>query len=366
MATIIPRDTKNGKSYFVVYRVDGKQVWVNGGNRKTAAERLKVKIEHEINLGIHMELPDVTVKDFAAKWLDAKAADVRPKTLKGYEEHLRLRILPQFGNRKLKSITPEDIEHLKTAILKGGKVSAATVGKYVIVVKMMFKTALIWGYIAKNPAEYIKRPPVSKQEPKILAPQEIKRLVEATPAKHKALMATACYTGMRQGEILGLKWDDIDFENKRVYVQRTLQQGQLLGPKTEASRRSVDIPAFLVGWLEEHQLRQAVEGPASDVDLVFPNEAGKPMDRANLEVRIFKPALVLAGLTTSLRFHDLRHSYASMLIHQGANIKYVQKQLGHATVHMTLNTYSHLLPDAGQEAIRRLEETYDRRKEAIV
>lgn len=365
MATIIPRETKNGRTYSVVYRVDGKQVWVNGGKRKVDAERIKVKIEHEINLGIHKEMPDITFREFAAKWLDAKAPDVRPKTLRGYEEHLRLRIVPYFGDRKLKSITPEDVEGLKTAISME-KVSPATVVRYLVVAKMVFKTALIWGYTATNPAMYIKRPRTKKYEPQFLTPDEIKRLVEATPAKHKALMATACYTGMRQGEILGLKWDDIDFENKRVYVQRTLQEGDFYGPKSEASRRSVDIPGFLVGWLEEHQLRQAVEGSASDIDLVFPNEAGKPLDQANLIPRIFRPALVLAGLTTSLRFHDLRHSYASMLIHQGANIKYVQKQLGHATVHMTLNTYSHLLPDAGQEAIGRLEEAYNNQKEAIV
>ncbi len=184
--------------------------------------------------------------------------------------------------------------------------------------------------------------------------EEMQALVEATDSRYKALIATACFTGLRQGELLGLQWGDIDFESRRIYVRRTLQQGKSYEPKSHHSKRSVDIPIFLVEMLKTHQTRTTVELDSNKYELVFPNSVGKPFDKANLLVRVLLSALKRAGLR-QIRFHDLRHSYASLLINNNANIKYVQKQLGHSSCQVTLDTYSHLIPEVGQEAISKLE-----------
>lgn len=365
MATIVKKKRKSKATYYVVYRnFDGKQIWKLAGDRKIDAEHLKAKIETELHSGTYQEMPDVGFKEFLEKWHKAKEPDVRPKTLASYKGHINNHILPYFGNRKLKSITTSDIETFKS-FLFGLNIKPTTMAKALIVVKMALKTAVIWGYIARNPAEYVKRPRSDKYEPLFLTPDQLKHLVKSTPEKHKALIATACFTGMRQGELLGLKWDDVDFVSRRLFVQRTLQQGKFYNPKAYASRRSIDVPSFLLEMLKNHQLNQMVGLSTNEHNLVFPNEAGSPMDCMNLINRIFKPVLKLADLPLRLRFHDLRHSYASMLIHQDANIKYVQKQLGHANVQMTLNIYSHLLPDAGQETINKMESLFEDKTKEI-
>lgn len=365
MASIIKR-TKRGKpSYYVVFRLDGKQIWKNAGSRRIDADHLKAKLEIDLHNGVHIEMPDIGLKEFSKKWLDSKKPDIRPQTWNCYKGHFKNRILPFFGNRKLKSIRTSDIEAFKSYLFEA-EMSPATISKYLLTIKMSLKTAVIWGYISRNPAEYIKKPLIRKYEPLFLTPDQLPQLVEATPQKYKALIATAAFTGMRQGELLGLKWDDVDFANNRIYVQRTLQEGKFYDPKASASRRSIDIPDFLASILKNHKLDQMVEVYSNEQNLIFPNEVGKPMNAQNFMQRIFKPILRLAGLPVNLRFHDLRHSYASMLIHQGANIKYVQRQLGHANIQMTLNTYSHLLPDAGKEAIGKMEHLFKNKNKSSV
>lgn len=358
MASIVKR-TKQGKPvYHVVFRnPEGRQVWKKAGNRRIDAEKLKAQIENDVFKGIYQEIPDVGMKEFSEKWLEAKKGDVRLQTYLGYKGHFKHKINPYFGNRMLKSITTEEIEKFKGYLAECG-ISPATIAKYLLTLKMALKTAVIWGYLVKNPAEYVKRPHSNKYQPSFLTYDEMRKLIEATPIKHKTLIATAAFTGVRLGELLALKWDDVDFTNRRIFIHRTLQQGKFYDPKAPASRRAIDIPSFLIEILKEHQLRQAYELSSNELGLVFVNEDGKIMDKSNVENRIFKPALRLAGLSGNIRFHDLRHSFASMLIHQGGNIKYVQKVLGHSNISMTLGVYAHLLPDAGSEVIDKIDSMF--------
>ncbi len=244
------------------------------------------------------------------------------------------------------------VEAFKASLMGG--ISAATVGKHLRTLKMVLKMAVVWKYLRENPAAYVKPPRHVKPEPDFLEAAEIQALIQATDPGYRCLMATACFTGLRQGELLGLMWDDIDFASGRIYVRRSLQDGVLMEPKSAHSRRPVDIPPLLIQMLKEHQAFQAATLESNELNLVFPNQAGRPMDRSNLQVRIFEPALRRAGLR-KVRFHDLRHSYASLLINDGANIKYVQRQLGHASCMITLDTYSHLIREAGREAIGKLD-----------
>ena len=160
---------------------------------------------------------------------------------------------------------------------------------------------------------------------------------------------------MRQSEVLGLAWGDIDWQSGKIYVRRVLQQGRFFEPKTQTSKRAVIVPPVLVEALRIHQLRQSVELDQNPLDLIFPNRAGRPMASRNLSTRIFEPALRAAGLR-KVSFHALRHSYVSLLLSQGESIKFISRQVGHSSAKLTLDVYGHLMEGAEEEAMGRLEE----------
>ncbi len=352
--SIIKRKGKNGIRYAIRFiDQEGKRHYKTAGTRKVDAEKALATALTQVHHRDYRELKDISFKNMAVKWLAAHAANVRPNTLASYREHLEKRIIPYFGDRKLRNISTEDIEVFK-AHLMTQDISAATVGKHLCTLKMMLKTAMQWQYLSTNPAQFVKRPLHTKPEASFLLPGEVEQLIAATDTRYYCLMLTACMTGVRQGELLGLQWGDIDFANNRIYVRRTLQAGKFYEPKSAASRRSVSVPVPVIQALKEHQARQAVELDENKIELVFPNEVGQPMDSRNMVHRVFEAALKRSGLPR-IRFHDLRHSYAAALISAGENIKWIQKQLGHSSIQVTMDVYGHLLPDIERNAPARLE-----------
>jgi integrase len=163
-----------------------------------------------------------------------------------------------------------------------------------------------------------------------LTPDEVRELLDAADRDDYALLATACMTGMRQGELLALRWDDIDWRSGTIRVHRSVYRGDFIDPKTAHSVRTIGMSKRLAAILMDHK----VAAPYSPWDFVFCSKDGTPLDQANLYNRMFQPTLRRAGLRR-IRFHDLRHTYASMLINQGENLKYVQSQLGHASITTT-------------------------------
>lgn len=352
--SIIKRKGKTGTKWAIRFiDQDGERHYKTIGTRRVDAEKALAATIHQINVREYRDVPEITLKEFAAKWLEAHAPTVRPKTHESYRQHIENRILPYFGSRKLRQINAEDVEQFKASLAEED-ISASTVGKHLLTLKMILKTAVAWGYLNRSPAEFVKKPRHVKKEFDFLTPNELKQLITATHEKHRALIITACYTGMRRGELLGLKWGDIEFIQSRIFVRRTLQSERFYEPKTASSRRSISVPQQVIAALKEHQARQAVELMENELELVFPNEVGKPMDGQNLSHRIFLPALKRAGLR-QVRFHDLRHSYASALISAGENVKWIQKQLGHSSIQVTMDIYGHLLPEVERDASRRLE-----------
>jgi integrase len=168
------------------------------------------------------------------------------------------------------------------------------------------------------------------------------------PAATSSVYIVAVHCGLRQGELLGLKWEDVDLEVGTLQIRRTLSNGEFTTPKTAKSRRSVNITPTAVEALERHSERQAGEMIKADTlhqdqNLVFASQVGTPLSRRNL-TRSFKALLRRAGLPHSVRFHDLRHTCATLLLGSGFNAKFVQELLGHATIAITLDTYSHVIP----------------------
>ena len=168
--------------------------------------------------------------------------------------------------------------------------------------------------------------------------------------KYNMLFRLAIMSGVRQGELLGLKWSDIDWGNHQIHIKRTYNNQAWYAPKSKTSIRKIDIGPSTMTALKRWRLKCLI----TDLDLVFPNEAGQPINHNNMINRFFNKGLEDAELET-IRFHDLRHTYASLLIEQGENIKYIQTQLGHSSPTVTLNVYAHLMKDTNQGAARGLE-----------
>ncbi|MBL0716234.1 MAG: site-specific integrase [Desulfosarcina sp.] len=188
---------------------------------------------------------------------------------------------------------------------------------------------------------------------RILKPDEINAFLNAVEdAKHNMLFRLAIMSGARQGELSGIKWKDVDWDRNQINIRRTFNNQAWYAPKSKSSIRKIDLGPSTMTALKRWRLQCR----NSDLDLVFPNEAGKPLNHNNMINRYFRPALDSAGLG-KVRFHDLRHTYASLLIAQGENIKYIQTQLGHSSPSVSLNVYSLLMKDTNQEAARGLEMT---------
>jgi integrase len=231
---------------------------------------------------------------------------------------------------------------------------------------MIFNYAAKHRWVDFNPAEHVDklRKPVSAETPidgNVLTPEEINRLLDAADGpkrrsdgtlvsnNHKLLLQVAVFTGMRAGEILGLQWGDVDWNARQIHVRRAWKEGRFYQPKTPASIRRIDLPGVMIDRLRAWKL----ECPISEHDLVFPNLAGNPLSHTNLLQRVFHPALRRAGLR-KIRFHDLRHTFASLLIANGEDVVRVSRLLGHASPTITLRVYSHMLPKEHYGSAERL------------
>ncbi|UCF82632.1 MAG: site-specific integrase, partial [Desulfobacteraceae bacterium] len=159
------------------------------------------------------------------------------------------------------------------------------------------------------------------------------------------------FSGARQGELLGLKWGDLDWEKSQIHIQRTFNKGRFFNTKTKGSNRKIDLGPKVIIELKKWKLAC----PKSELNLIFPNGQGNPMNFSNMMNRHFFPALKAAELP-KMRFHDIRHTYARLMIDQGENIKYIQSQLGHSSPTVTWNVYAHLMKPVNQEAANRLED----------
>ena len=232
----------------------------------------------------------------------------------------------------------------------------------------MFDFAVDWGYVRNNPAKKVKFPTIPRQENDSMTPEEVRLFLDHVQERWYALFLTAIVGGLRIGELLAMRWSKVDWNRGQYFVKETLRRKtkdrpkEFGPPKTNESAQTVDLTPSCLDALRTHQRRQAQEKLKAgedyhDHDLIFAQANGKPLDHKNVVNRVFTPGLKAAGIRTTLRFHDLRHTCASLLIAQGESLKYVQKQLRHASIDITFDTYGHLFPDDNREAARRLDET---------
>lgn len=331
---------------------EGKLIGKRIGPRKKDAEAFLAQIHTQKLDGSYRDITKITFPEFAELWINTYAkVQVKPSTLLNYESMLSSSLLPFFGSVPLTAIRTQDVQRYVAKRLEDGK-SPATVQKALVLLKGMFKQAVEWGYLKINPASLVKPPRKVHVEMQWLLPNEIPLLLEALPEEWRPLFFTAIFTGMRLGELLALQWGDIDWNSSTIRVRRTVWNGQFQEPKTKNSIRSIGMSPRLYEVLKKHR-ESAI---SNQHDLVFTSNKGQIIDGSNLRKRVFDPALERAGLR-KIRIHDLRHTFASLLINQGENLKYVQSLLGHASITQTVDRYGHLMPDIHVGAGVRLDRT---------
>jgi integrase len=314
--------------------------------------------------GLVFDAGNLTVGEYLDRWLENSVKDtVRPSTYEVHRYMIHPHIVPALGRLKLKDLNPVHVRGFYREKLDSG-LSSATVRKIHSILRKALKQAVLDGLTPRNVCEAVKPPKVEHKEIRPLDRGQTKALLEvAIGNRLEALYVLAVHTGMREGELLGLKWEDVDLERGVLRLRHALvrEGGKVvLGDlKTPKSRRSVRLTCAAAEALRshlEHQLEE-MERMGSlyqSGGLVFGTESGTLINPSNLRNRSFKPLLKRAGLP-HICFHDLRHTCATLLLSQGTHPKLVQELLGHATIAMTLDTYSHFLPSMGDQTVRAME-----------
>jgi integrase len=355
---------RRGRGWVVYYRVDGKQVYRRFRTREDAELEL-ARVQTQKARGEARRPPArVRFADFAEEWLrDYAKGNVRVQTYEAYEGSLRVHLVPEFGNLYVSEITRKAIDAFVADWSAGGpryqgRVARAreaeatrarekgrdprpitlgrapgTISNALTPLREMLGHAVEWGILHSNPALGVRRPRVERKHMHVLTADEIGKLLAAARPEWRTFFLSAVTTGLRRGELLGLRVGDFQ------------------STKTAGSVRAVAMPPTLASALRRHVMASPFKDPD---DLLFPNSKGGPLDGHNLVERQFKPTLRRAGLP-QIRFHDLRHTFASLLIAQGEHPKYIAEQLGHASVQITLDRYGHLMPQSYDHAGERLE-----------
>lgn len=348
---------------------NGKRRYANKtihGTKKSAEKYLTAKLRDK-DLGINIEPASESLDKYLEKWLESVVRSrVREATFDDYTYLLDRYVSPALGAIKLCDIRSIDIQKVYSDMLGEKELSARTVRMTHAVLSSAMKQAVRWHMLPRNPCEFVDLPRMARKEMQALSPQEASEFLEAAKAdKLGIVLSFALATGMRPEEYLALKWSDLDLQSGNATVRRTLiwrkGGGWYFGePKTSRSRRTVPVPKSLVTELTDHRRKQGETrlkkgADYQNNDLVFATSEGTPILLRNLVRRHFQPILTRAKLSTSLRLYDLRHSCATLLLSAGENPKVVSERLGHASIVLTLDTYSHVLPSMQQAATEKLE-----------
>lgn len=345
---------------------DGKRKYYNKtihGTKKEAQGFLNEKL-HEHDRGLLVVPSKRSVEHFLLEWVDKGKPGIRERTRESYRWVLLQYVLPSLGDWRLDQLGPFEIQELYGRMAERG-LSPRTIRYTHSILRSALGQALRWRMIASNPADLVELPAKAPKEMRALSPEEAGVFLEAVRGDRWAVLwEFLLVTGLRPGEALGLKWADVDWVGQRIRVQRALARSddhkwRFVEPKTDRGRRAVVVPSSTMETLRRHRAAQAEgrlrAGPQyGDLDLVFAAGGGDPLDYRVLVQRHFKPLVKAAGLDP-LRPYDLRHTCATLLLASGEHPKVVAERLGHSSTVMTMDVYSHVLPDMQEAAADKLE-----------
>jgi integrase len=350
---------------YTVQTPDGPKRKPIYGRKYKEVEKKLAEARGDAVRGLIFDADNLKLSEYLDRWLADSVADtVRPTTFERYEQIVRVHIRPALGNLKLKNVTPAHVRGLYRDKLEVG-LSPRTVQYIHVTLHKALKQALADGLIPRNATEAVRPPQIRKEEIRPLTAEQVKMLFTAgRDDRLESLYILAVHTGLRQGELLGLKWGDVDLEAGTLQVRRTLTTAKggpvLSAPKNKGSRRTVKLSQTALETLKSHLERQLTEiDQAGDLwhekGLIFATESGEFLNRHYITTHRFKPLLKRAGLP-QIRFHDLRHTCATLVLLKNVNSKIVSEMLGHSSIAITLDTYSHVLPNMQNEAATAMED----------
>lgn len=322
------------------------------------------KTINQIDNGLTLDGAQSCLNEYLPSWLTSIKSSLRPTTWELYTHMAEHHILPALGALKLKDLRPDIIQRFYNTKLGQGT-GERTIQLIHVVLHRSLEQAVNLGTLPRNPTEAVMRPEYSHAEMKILDESQVSQLMISLQGdRHEALLQLALATGMRQAELLGLKWSDLDWNHQTIRVQRQLRRDFHLGepfaaPKTKSGRRTIALGSTSIQKLREHwerqnQERQQTGARWQENDLIFPSSVGTPLNYSNL-VKSFKESLKTAGLP-DIRFHDLRHTAASLMLNHGVPVIVVSRMLGHSKVSITLDIYGHVIPEMQHQAAALMDE----------
>lgn len=338
---------------------DGRRHYLYGRDRKAVKDRLEAALK-EMELGVFVAGPGQSVRQFLEAWLTDANARLRPRTVQRYESLIRLHVIPTLGDVSLRKLTPQHLSSLYAELL--AKQSPASVAQLHAVLFGAFRLAMRWNLIGRNPAEAVQAPKVQRREMSVFTPEQAQMLMGADDPL-SCLYVLALTTGMRQGELLALRWRDVDLDAGIIRVNRNLVRIKgawlLADVKRAASRRQIQVGRLAIDALKAHRIRSAetlllLGHRIDEGTLIFTDAKGDPLNGYHITERAFKPLLRRLELP-AIRFHDLRHTAASLMLSQGVRPDLVSRRLGHSSAAVTMAIYAHLMPGDEAEAVRRLD-----------
>jgi integrase len=335
-----------------------KRHYIYGKTRRDVADRLADTLR-DIRTGVYVERDSTTVADFLRRWLsEVKAPGLRRSSYTGYERQIRLHIAPsELGRMKIQDVAPDHVQAFMAALAREG-LAPGTLGVTYSIIRQAFKQAARWSLIPRDVAALVEPPRIGRYQARTLSSAEARALLRAAEGhRWHALLVLALSTGMRRGELLALRWADVDLEAGHITVRATMNRidGELRLDTTKNDRvRRVSPPPAVITALREHRRAMSAERLQPSTGHVFTTTTGRPVEPQALH-RWYKSALRRAGLPDT-RFHDLRHSVATILLEAGVHPRVVMEILGHSQISITLDTYSHVMPHVQRDGLARMED----------
>jgi integrase len=329
---------------------------------KKDAEKKRNELLVTLAKGVPIPMGRLTVGEHLNNWLEGYVKTrCSQRTLDGYQSMMEHHLIPALGQVQLKDLTPNTIQAYYGKAV--GKVSPRTVAKHHRLLSQALKYAVRQGYLGRNPCELVDSPSWTGKKMRTLKPEEVGILLETAEGNYfYPVFYTAVSSGLRQAELLGLRWRDIDLDMLSISVSQVLYKRRgvcvFKEPKTEHSRRRVAMTPKLASYLrayraEREAFHRDLERPLTLDDLVFPSIEGKPLDPCVLSHN-FSTIARKAGLE-DVHFHTLRHTFASLMLNRGAKPKVISEALGHASVSFTMDVYSHIIEGMQEEAMALLD-----------
>ncbi|WP_342399619.1 tyrosine-type recombinase/integrase [Weizmannia sp. FSL W8-0676] len=347
--------------------VTGKRLQRRFGpyKKKTEARRALSQKQYEISSGRYVDSQDIKLGDFLKRWLDHKSKNVSSGTMANYRPFVMNHLIPNLGNIKMDQLKPGQIQELYDEYVEEETLSNQSIVHMHRILNNAYKKAIEWEIVTKNPCVAVKPPKPEKHRLQVWDETEVQFFLDmAKEDRFYIAYLLALSTGMRKGEILGLRWQDIDFTNQILSVNQAVTRkkggGHEIGPlKTEKSYRNISLFDYVVTELKKYrheQMKFKMENRKTykDQDLVLASSTGSFILPRNLDRNWLD--LIEKSALKPIRFHDMRHTHATILLKQGVHPKVVQERLGHSSITVTLDTYSHVLPNIQKAAAEKFGE----------